>query len=102
MGRAATLKVQDFVHEHHAVGFQDRGGRSDLTVRTGRKSQTVNICTPRQVVGDYEAIYRLPIQSAIEDPDEIPEVATLAEFATWLTARNGVAEGSSTAHGNSG
>ena len=27
MGRAATLKVQNFVHEHHAVGFQDRGGR---------------------------------------------------------------------------
>jgi hypothetical protein len=29
LGRAATLKVQDFVREHHAVGFQDRGGRSD-------------------------------------------------------------------------
>jgi hypothetical protein len=64
-----------------------------VTVRTGRKSQTVNICTPRQVVGDYDAIYRLPIQSAIQDPGEIPEVATLAEFATWLTARNGVSEG---------
>jgi hypothetical protein len=69
-----------------------------VTVRTGRKSQTVNICTPRQVIGDYEAIYRLPIHSAIEDPGEIPEVTTLAEFATWLTARNGVSEGSSTAH----
>ena len=73
-----------------------------MTVRTGRKSQTVNICTPRQVVGDYDAIYRLPIQSAIEDPGEIPEVTTLAEFATWLTARNGVLEGSSTAHGKTG
>ena len=73
-----------------------------VTVRTSRKSQTVNICTPRQVVGDYEAIYRLPIQSAIEDPGEIPEVATLAEFATWLTARNGVPEGSSTAHDKTG
>jgi hypothetical protein len=29
-------------------------------------------------------------------------VATLAEFATWLTARNGVLEGSSTAHGKTG
>jgi len=73
-----------------------------VTVRTGRISQTVNICTPRQVVGDYEAIYRLPIQSAIENPGEIAEVATLAEFATWLTARNGVLEGSSTAHGKTG
>ena len=63
-----------------------------VKVRTGRKSQTVNICTPRQVVGDYEAIYRLPIRSAIEDPGEIAEVATLAEFYTWLTARNGVRE----------
>ncbi len=29
LGRAAMLTVQDFVREHHAVGFQDRGGRSD-------------------------------------------------------------------------
>ncbi len=29
-------------------------------------------------------------------------MATLAEFATWLTARNGVLEGSSTAHGKTG
>ncbi len=27
LGRTATLKVQDFVHEHHAAGFQDQGGR---------------------------------------------------------------------------
>ena len=27
LGRAAMLKVQDFVHDHHAVGFQDRGSR---------------------------------------------------------------------------
>src|SRR6266568_2804869 len=83
-------------------GFRTEVAGRIVTVRTGRKSQTVNICTPRQVVGDYEAIYRLPIQSAIEDPGEIPEVATLAEFATWLTARNGVPEGSSTAHGKTG
>ena len=83
-------------------GFRTKVAGRTVTVRTGRKSQTVNICTPRQVVGDYEAIYRLPIQSAIEDPGEIPEVATLAEFATWLTARNGVPEGSSTAHGKTG
>lgn len=73
-----------------------------MTVRTGRKSQTVNICTPREVVGDYEAIYRLPVRSAIEDPGEIAEVATLAEFYTWLTARNGVPEGSTAAHGKTG
>src|SRR6266700_205411 len=83
-------------------GFRTEVAGRTVTVRTGRKSQTVNICTPRQVVGDYEAIYRLPIQSAIEDPGEIPEVATLAEFATWLTARNGVPEGSSTAHDKTG
>ena len=83
-------------------GFRTKVAGRTVTVRTGRKSQTVNICTPRQVVGDYEAIYRLPIRSAIEDPGEIPEVATLAEFATWLTARNGVPEGSSAAHGKTG
>jgi hypothetical protein len=83
-------------------GFRTEVAGRTVTVRTGRKSQTVNICTPRQVVGDYDASYRLPTQSAIEDPDEIPEVATLAEFATWLTARNGVLEGSSTAHGKTG
>jgi hypothetical protein len=80
-------------------GFRTEVAGRTVTVRTGRKSQTVNICTPRQVVGDYEAIYRLPVQSAIEDPGEIPGVATLAEFATWLTARNGVLEGSSAARG---
>jgi hypothetical protein len=83
-------------------GFRTEVAGRTVTVRTGRKSQTVNICTRRQVVGDYEVIYRLPIQSAIEDPGEIPEVATLAEFATWLTARNGVPEGSSAAHGKTG
>ena len=80
-------------------GFRTEVAGRTVTVRTGRKSQTVNICTLRQVVGDYAAIYRLPIQSAIEDPDEIPGVATLAEFATWLTARNGLLEGSSPARG---
>ena len=83
-------------------GFRTEVAGRTVTVRTGRKSQTVNICTPRQVVGDYDAIYRLPIQSAIEDPGEIPEVASLAELATWLAARNGVLEDSSTAHGKAG
>lgn len=72
-----------------------------VTDRTGRKSQTVNICTPRQVVGDYEVIYRLPIQSLIEEPGDIPEVATLTEFETWLEARNGEPE-RPTAHGKTG
>jgi hypothetical protein len=83
-------------------GFRTEVAGRTVTVRTGRRSQTVNICTQRQVVGDYEAIYRLPIQSAIEGPGEIPEVAMLAEFEMWLTARNGVLEGGSTAHGKTG
>jgi hypothetical protein len=29
LGGTTMLKVQDFIREHHAVGFQDRGGRSD-------------------------------------------------------------------------
>ena len=29
LARGATLKLQDFVHERHAFGFQDRGGRPD-------------------------------------------------------------------------
>ena len=27
LGGTTMLKVQDFIREHHAVGFQDRGGR---------------------------------------------------------------------------
>lgn len=83
-------------------GFTTKVAGRTVTVRTGRKSQTVNICTRRQVVGDYEAIYRLPIQSAIEDPGDIPELATLAEFKKWLAERNGAPEGSSTARGKTG
>jgi hypothetical protein len=83
-------------------GFKTEVAGRTVIVRRGRKSQTVNIWTPRQVIGDYDAIYRLPIQSAIEEPGDIPEVATLAEFATWLTARNGAPEGSSAAHGKTG
>jgi hypothetical protein len=83
-------------------GFTTKVAGRTVTVRAGTKSQTVNICTPRQVVGDYEAIYRLPIQSAIEDPGEIPELATLAEFKKWLAERNGAPEGSSTARGETG
>jgi hypothetical protein len=83
-------------------GFRTEVAGRTVTVRTGRKSQTVNICTRRQVVGDYEAIYRLPIQSAIEDPGDIPELATLAEFKKWLAERNGAPEGSSTAHVKTG
>jgi hypothetical protein len=83
-------------------GFRTEVAGRTVIVRTGRKSQTVNICTLRQVVGDYAAIYRLPIQSAIEDPGEIPEVTTLPEFATWLTVRNGVPEGSSAARSKTG
>jgi hypothetical protein len=82
-------------------GFRTKVAGRTVIVRTGRKSQTVNICTPRQVVGDYEVIYRLPIQSAVEDPGEIPEVATVAEFETWLTERNGERE-RPTAHGKLG
>jgi hypothetical protein len=96
------VEVQDFIYEHHAVGFQDRGGGSDRDRPDGQEVADGQHLHTRQVVGDYESIYRLPIQSAIEDPGEIPEVATLAEFASWLTARNGMPEGGSTAHGKTG
>ncbi len=50
-----------------------------VIVRTGTKSQTVNVCTPENAPGEYEAVYRLPILSAIAAPD-VPEMADLQAF----------------------
>jgi hypothetical protein len=80
-------------------GFTTEVAGRVVTVRAGMKSQTINVCTSRQVVGDYEAVYRLPIESAIEGVGDLPAMATLAEFDQWLIERNAVAEGSSAARG---
>jgi hypothetical protein len=78
-----------------------RGGQSfwlngrRVIVRTGTKSQTVNVCTCQNAPGEYEAVYRLPILSAIAAPD-VPEVADLHAFGTWLVeTRNALLEGPS-------
>jgi len=64
-----------------------------VIVRTGTKSQTVNVCTRRNAPGEYEAVYRLPILSAIAAPD-VPEMADLDAFGTWLVeTRNARLEG---------
>jgi hypothetical protein len=42
-----------------------------VIVRTGTKSQTVNVCTRQTAPGEYEAVYRLPILSAIAAPDVV-------------------------------
>jgi hypothetical protein len=66
-----------------------------VIVRTGTKSQTVNVCTRRNAPGEYEAVYRLPILSAIAAPD-VPELADLHAFGTWLVeTRNARLERSS-------
>jgi hypothetical protein len=66
-----------------------------VIVRTGTKSQTVNVCTPENAPGEYEAVYRLPILSAIAAPD-VPEMADLHAFGTWLVeTRNALLEGPS-------
>ena len=52
-----------------------------VIVRTGTKSQTVNVCTRQNAPGEYEAVYRLPILSAIAAPD-VPEMADLQAFGT--------------------
>jgi hypothetical protein len=66
-----------------------------VIVRTGTKSQTVNVCTRQNAPGEYEAVYRLPILSAIAAPD-VPELADLHAFGTWLVeTRNALLEGPS-------
>jgi hypothetical protein len=66
-----------------------------VIVRTGTKSQTVNVCTPENAPGEYEAVYRLPILSAIAAAD-VPEMADLQAFGTWLVeTRNALLEGPS-------
>ena len=66
-----------------------------VIVRTGTKSQTVNVCTRQNAPGEYEAVYRLPILSAIAAPD-VPETADLHAFGTWLVeTRNALLEGPS-------
>jgi hypothetical protein len=66
-----------------------------VIVRTGTKSQTVNVCTRRNAPGEYEVVYRLPILSAIAASD-VPEMADLRAFGTWLVeTRNALLEGPS-------
>jgi len=66
-----------------------------VIVRTGTKSQTINVCTRQNARGEYEAVYRLPILSAITASD-VPEMADLHAFGTWLVeTRNAVLEGPS-------
>lgn len=66
-----------------------------VILRTGTKSQTVNVCTRQNVPGEYEAIYRLPILSAIAAPD-VPKMADLHAFGNWLVeTRNAFPEGPS-------
>jgi hypothetical protein len=66
-----------------------------VVVRTGTKSQTVNVCTRQNAPGEYEAVYRLPLLSAIAAPD-VPEMADLHAFGTWLVeTRNALREGPS-------
>jgi hypothetical protein len=66
-----------------------------VIVRTGTKSQTVSVCTRQNARGEYEAIYRLPIVSAIAAAD-VPELADLHALGTWLVeTRNARREGPS-------
>lgn len=70
-------------------------GDRRVIIRTGTKSQTVNVCTRRNAPGEYEAVYRLPVLSAIAASD-VPEVADLHAFGTWLVeTRNALLEGPS-------
>jgi hypothetical protein len=66
-----------------------------VIVRTGTRSQTVKVCTRQNAPGEYEAVYRLPILSAIAAAD-VPEVADLQAFGAWLVeTRNALLEGPS-------
>ncbi len=59
-----------------------------VKVATGTKSQTVNICTPAAVLGTYEAVYRLPISSAIQSSD-LSNRGSLQALCEWLELHNG-------------
>lgn len=65
-------------------------GRRVKIVR-GSKSQTVNICSPANVVGDYDITYRLSPDVDIV-ADELAELADLDALTAWLLARDGEAE----------
>lgn len=65
-------------------------GRRVKIVR-GSKSQTVNICSAANVVGDYDITYRLSADVALV-ADELAELADLEALTSWLLARDGEPE----------
>ncbi|HEU6439536.1 MAG TPA: hypothetical protein VFC12_03765 [Terriglobales bacterium] len=72
-----------------------------VRVVAGTNTQTVNICTAANQIGAYEAIYRFPITSAIDDT-ELVSLLDLEELREWLEMRNGEFEAGSTTVGNLG
>ena len=74
--------------ERHSTRMRDR--RQVVLVR-GTKTQTVNVCTADDRVGDYAHIYRLPIAEDVELAD-LAELADVAALRDWAASRNGVEE----------
>ena len=60
-------------------GFSTRIAGRLVVVRTGTKTQTVNMCTKEDKGGLYDLTLRLPIAVAILDTD-LPPLATLGSL----------------------
>lgn len=65
-------------------------GRTVKIVK-GTKSQTVNICTPDNRLGDYVITYRLPPDTEVTT-DLLTELTDLTSLEEWLVARDGTPE----------
>ena len=68
----------------------DVAGRRVRIVR-GRKSQTVNVCTPANAIGEYEVTYRLRPDVDVTAA-ELSELADLDTLKAWLLARDAAPE----------
>ena len=67
--------------------FEKRIAGRLVIVNTGPATQTVNICTPANKPGTYEAQYRLPLAAMLLDDAHLPPLEDLASLDGWLAGR---------------
>ncbi|GIE85448.1 hypothetical protein SAMN06264365_10569 [Actinoplanes regularis] len=61
-------------------------------VRTGPKTQTVNICTEANRKGIYESVYELDVREKVTD-DQVARRSDLADLRAWLESLGGFDRG---------
>ena len=64
-----------------------------VRVVAGTNTQTVNICTAANQIGAYEAIYRFPITSAIDDTELVPCLTSKSCANGWRCAMGSLRRG---------